>query len=37
MTKGTMAESDRQPQTNRNVKEMGSAVKQRTPVYAQEA
>lgn len=27
MTKGTMAESDRQPQTNRNVKEMGSAVK----------
>lgn len=22
-----MAESDRQPQTNRNVKEMGSAVK----------
>lgn len=32
-----MAESDRQPQTNRNVKEMGSAVKLRTPVYAQEA
>lgn len=37
MTKGTMAESDRQPQNKQKCEKMVSAVKLWAPVYAQEA